>query len=521
MKNLTFKWITKLNELELRELRKYSKVLSPKLHKFIGNLVSRYYKWNRKEDAESKDDFIDESHDYSEKYFANFAKSMMKIKQFMIDFLVVNEANKDKLLTEKILFKSAQRKNYSVGYFYHLHEWEKASMNQLNRSFDYEMDMYRVNYYRFFHPEFQKSKQLSHHNNTEYIPEEVLASSWNHLQVFSLIAQTRLACEIEYQKLKVANKGAYLTVIEDDLNISLVAKYANKNIVLNVYFHIYKWLKNNNFEDVTTLKAIVPITVENIHLFSTEEQVSVLVLLNNCLGRLLRHSKDFETPIKLLSDIAIVGFEQNIFGRQLDLDLNFFLGLIDVIIHTGDKPTEFLKNNTKKLIREKDKDWANIYIKVRKLMQEKKFSEAIVELDTLYYSGEYALVTRRFVLLLQCTYELKQTINSTAPVSDIGLTELTTWLKNIKTIRRTFNESAYTQKASKTNEHIALFNFVRIISVIYLQTHSMYEIEEMIKNEVTYGIPWLKAKLMNYVQCPKSALDNKLKTYEKVRSLLS
>ncbi|MFK7947146.1 MAG: hypothetical protein AB8G11_06140 [Saprospiraceae bacterium] len=519
MKNYTFKRIVKLNEFELKELKKHSKTLSPKLHKFIGNLIKRFNVWNKINDNTNEDKFIEQSHVYSTKYFANYAKSMVKVKQFFTDFLVINEVNEDEVLKEKILFKSAQRKNYSDGYFYHLQEWEKTSNLQVERSFNYEYDMYRVNYYRFFHPAFQKSKLKTRHSSVDYIPEKVLSNSWEHLRLFTLIAQIRLACEIEYQKLKLSDRKDYLDNLED-LDIKLVEKHSDENIVLYIYYNIYKWLKVRDFYDFKTFETVVPITIENIQLFSEEEQVSVLMIIYNCIGRMMRYTQNSERLLKMNADIGLEGFRHNIFGKRLDLDLNFFLGFYDILSRTYPESISILYDNIDKLSTSNDKFWARTYINAHKLMKEGDFGNAINDLNQLNHFRNYTLITRKFVLLLKCTYELKLTIHDESNNYHKRITSFETWLNIVKAVDKSLNNSEYMQKISRENEHIALYNFIEIVSAIYLQTYTMHEIDYMIRNKATYGVPWLKAKLKNYSQCPKSELGNKLKTYKKVRDLL-
>lgn len=525
MNDFIFKWMNRLNEGELKELKKHTKLLPEKLKNFSLAVIKRFLESqeNGKERVMSLDDFVGVVKvKEGRKYLANFVRGVNKIKGFLVDFLVVDMARKDEVLTEKTLFQAAKEKNFSEGYFYHLQEWEKKVENKNNRSFDYQHDMFRVNYYRFFHADFQKAKLKSHHNNTDYTPAEVLAKSWNHLQIFRLIAQIRLACEIEYQKWTLEDAEGFLSDLED-LDIPLIEKYISESIVLEIYFKIYQWVKNKNFADLEGLKKIIPIAIQNIQYFSEEERVSILVLLNNCIGRMLRQNEAQKELKTMLADIAIMGFENDIFGEQTNLELNLFLGFYDTINEVYSDFVAIIKEkHIHKLPTEMDRNWAKTYIEAREAMQSNQFYNAITETIQLGHFGNYALTTRKYVLLLECTYELNKIVDTTTSSKDlIAFSDEAAWLKIIKNIEKTFSQTInYTNQASAENEHIALFNFATIASALFLETHKKEEIETMIETKTAHAANWLRNKLKTYAKNDASDLDNRLKSYSKIVDLI-
>jgi hypothetical protein len=525
MNDFFLKWLNYLDKKELRDFRQYATLVLENLGIYVKAVIDRLSKWkNGKTDKkiEKHSDLIKKIKEKEgDRYLTNITKDNSTVKKTFVDFLVIKEAQKDAVFKEKILFKSAQKRNFSDGYFYQLLSWEKTLENT-TQSFDFEYDMFQINYFRYFHPEFQKSKPTSTHHKEEYIPKEVLANSWNHIELFRLIAQTRLACEIEYQKWKLEDKTGYLDEV-GHLDIGLIEQFIPQNVALNVYFKIYKWIKTKDFDDLNGLKTTITFAIENIQLFSVEEQMSILLLLNNCIGRTMRFS-DKQVQLKImLTDIAITGFTQDIFGKQTDLDLNFFLGMYDKVSEVNLDFARTIKDiHSQKLPTKSDNSWAIQCINARELMQECKFHEAYLLLKKLDNHSDYSLTTRKFVMLIQCVFEINKQVMSNE-VKDIkikGVAEEETWMNIIKNIHKTFKHSSYTKNASKTKEHIALFKFAEVASMLFLRTHSLSEIKNIIHN--VHAADWLKQQLSSYTKYKiRSILDNKLKTYDKILNLLS
>lgn len=520
MKHFFYKWISILSKEEQKHLKKHTQVLNEKYGKFVTSALSRISDWQenrQKETIELENIVATSEQKEGKKYLSHFIKGMNYLKSFLIDFLVLNQIKKDTVLTQKVLFKNAQERNFTEGYFYHLYQWEKGLEGQNNQSFDFSYNMFSVNYHRFFHPEFQKFKLKSHNNNQDYMPEVVLANSWEYLELFRLIAQTRLACEIEFQKLIVGKNKAILDNLKE-LDTDAVQQKVEDSIPLKVYFEIYQWLKKKDFYDISKLQSVIYITIDHIRFFSVEEQYSLLILLNNCIGRMMRHSDENEVLKKMFADVTVIGFQDNIFGKEVDMDINFFLGLYDTVRFVyPDFAVSMKEKHIHKLPTKNDEEWVLTYINVRELMQEKAYYEAILILKELEHHNNYGLTMRKFVLLLQCTYDLQ---NSTLNLKTEDISGLNSWMQIIENISKTFNTSNYLTKVS-TSDRLTFFNFVAVASIFYLKTCSICEIKSIINNNPIFSIPWLNDKLPIYTKDSTSDFNDRLKTYHKILNLLS
>ena len=570
MKHFFYKWISVLSSEEKKQFKKHSKLLNEKHEKFVTAVLKRVSDWqsSHQNDTEEFEEIITKSKQKEGKnHLSTFTKGINHLKSFLIDFLVVIQTRKDKTLTQKVLFKNAQNRNFPEGYFHHLEQWERNVKIHSNESFDFAYDMFRVNYHRFFHPDFSKFKLKTHNNNQDYIPEEVLANSWQYLELFRLIAQTRLACEIEYnkwiigenkvileelteldvnavrdklkdynalkvellqlQKIRTEQKDTTTLKTEEEQQQKLIQKFEEKlkgHITLNIYFNIYQWLKEKDFYDLSKLQSIIDITIENIRFFSVEEQYSLLMMLNNCVGRTMRYSNKNEELKRMLADITVIGFQHDIFGKEVDMNINFFSGLYDIVRFVYPDFAVSMKNeHIQKLPTKNDEKWGLTFINVRELMQKEAYYDAILDLKQLEHHNNYGLTMRKFVLLLQCTYDLHIVVLKDSTLQNLkaeDFSDLESWMKIIENISKTFSTSNYLTKVS-ASDRLTFFNFVAVASIFYLKTHSIHEIKTIIDNNPTFSIPWLNNELVTYSKDLASDLDNRLKTYHKILNLLS
>ena len=163
MKHFFYKWISVLSSEEKKQFKKHSKLLNEKHEKFVTAVLKRVSDWqsSHQNDTEEFEEIITKSKQKEGKnHLSTFTKGINHLKSFLIDFLVVIQTRKDKTLTQKVLFKNAQNRNFPEGYFHHLEQWERNVKIHSNESFDFAYDMFRVNYHRFFHPDYKISNKV-------------------------------------------------------------------------------------------------------------------------------------------------------------------------------------------------------------------------------------------------------------------------------------------------------------------------------------------------------------------------
>lgn len=496
IKNSFFKWIFHLNAERQRVIQAFRKE-GETAENIVVNTYSKYKSWWKKEKVEEKD-FDRHRKSILKRFFDNnqdtTTAEIHKLKSNLTNFITINEAENNPLLEQKILFGAAKRLNFQEAYFYHLQKRETLNINTKKQGAKYFLECFEVNYNRYFHPAFEKDKVKIELNNTTYFPEETIQQTWSNLQMFTLTAQMKLACELQVRKVNYADK--FIDSIKKDID---TAKQQIENYpfevckAAHIYKEIFDWLQFDNLENIAAFDKTKDKILDNIEIFPEKEQATILILLLN-YGSVLYTKNPVESS-RIYHECSEFGFKNNIWAKETAMESSLFMNMFDLTYKNHLDFARKLHTVYIDKINETERQWVKDFINARLLFLEKgkKYIDALNLVKNLENHRNYGFTLRRHIVILQCQYEIEKALENnvikwsrkTANLCDDVAMEQT-----VTNFKKCIYTTQYFDQPSDQIKNAAL-NFITALFMIKNKTVSTDEVKKYLETNSTYAKDWL------------------------------
>ncbi|MFK7948583.1 MAG: hypothetical protein AB8G11_13415 [Saprospiraceae bacterium] len=494
-----FEWIRLFNDSEKENLIKATKGLVPNQKTFFKDVINKIKKWQ----TNSIINFGDLTTKIEQKEGRNFTRGNFadaireRLAPFLYRFIITNETTNDKLLKNQVLFKAVQKRHFTDTYYYHyLNEREVANKEQPQKSFDYYHEQSTIDYSRYFNAEFQKYTFKTTQNYTDFKAEEVLLNTWQNNKIAFLIKQYRLACEILCRQSIVKDNESVLNTIDFSyLNQQLTVNQLSESVALDIYSNIYQCFVTADFSDIEPIIPILHKTLDNYTIFTNEEQTSLLILLMNIVGR-VKKINPTQTTIDLLEQIAIFGFENNIFGKESAIEENVYINLCD-ILKKNPLHKKLEKDWLILLPTEDDRIWVTTYLQIQKHIEKKEYYESLCLMQNLNHQNNIYFAFRKYIFQLMCMLELKLEIQKGEKQfhhKQEDIVSMDRFQDVLNNINYALSHTKYLQKPTK-EEKEKFLNYVEAITLLYQENPDNDSIKQMLEGDTAmYAKAWLKQK---------------------------
>lgn len=508
-KNEFFEWIKRFDSEEEKKLKKRTKALVENQRVFIKAVVNKIRIW-KDTSKKSRKTFQNLLKGIRQKEGRNFTVGDLtdaisnRLKPFLYRFIITNETEQDELLKYQIIFKAAQKRHFSDAYFYYLDHRENSNQQQSHRSFNYFEEKSDINYLRYFNSEFQKYTFKTTQNYSDFKPEQVLYQTWQDSKTAFLIKHFRLACEILCLQSVVQEEEKQLETIDlSFLNQLFSDNDLSESIALQIYASLYQTFDVGNFENIEILRPIIQKALDNISIFTNEEQTSILILLLNIVGR-VKKINPTEEVFSLLEKIAVFGFEKDIFGKEASIEENLYINLFSILQKQplGKK----LRNDFLHLLpTDNDRNWIKTYFDIQDCIENKEYYNTLILLKTLNNHNNFRFTLRKYILQLQCTLELQLKIDDNPndyfheqadAASDDRFQEILTNIDNA------LNYTKYLKKPTK-DERQNFMNFVEITTMLFQKQLDTAEITIRLATDKAFAKDWLQKKFKQIKEVKK------------------
>jgi hypothetical protein len=493
VKNNFFKWLFHLINKQAKVEKAFEKEEGINLD-ILKKSFSKLKRW-KKEDKGEEEDFNRHRKSIKKIFFDDnndkINTGVLHLKSVLEDFLIKNEMDNNDLLKHKILFQAAQNHTFHEAYFYHLDKIEEVNNLTQTYSSSYWLDTFQLNYNRFFHPRFEKDKSKIELNNKTYAPKEVIEQSWISLQKFNLTTQIKLACEL---RIREANYGETFPFDNDiKVLISQIERYSFETLkAAHIYLMLYKWLDFNNLDRVEEFKNTKDKVLKHIDIFPNKEQITILILLLNYAAKLYMNNYS-KVGLRFYHECSKFGFDNNIWAKKTALESSLFMNMYDMTYQNHPNFVKQLRTEHTKKIIPTERQWVVDFIDARQLFKEEKYVEALNLVKPLKHHRNYGLTIRKYILMIQCQYEIQQGLEKKTIVWTSNLEDLSDNYAIEQTIRsfiKCIDSTQYFEQAAEEIKNAAL-GFILFISQISKNPNSVAEIKKELDITQTYARGWL------------------------------
>lgn len=411
-------------------------------------------------------------------------------KEELDDFIIKCELKRDKLLKHQLLFKAAERRNFSDTYFRELEIREELNQEKTEKTTAYLFEQYQIEYLRFFRSDVEKNKFKSTIQEVSYEPVKALQNIWKHLQILGLTMKIRMACQLKFWekgKTDIVLKGYNDTeILYIKTNIKSYTK--EEASAAHFYLELFEFLYSGDLNSYYQIKNTF---IKQIKLFSLEEQTSICILLSNHLVYLVGSEKENRAASYIayldLSKFALTHIFSAYNYVSHDLFINFFTTAVK-----NDK--QFIKDLLTEHIKIVPPKYSKIVKQVCQIFAlfdlkgVQNYQAAKVIINNVS-STDPAFIMRVRVFEIMIEYELQL-----LDIKNEDNYKTTLLAENFK---RSINDTDGLYKLWKTNMKEMNLNFLNaVIAIDTYNKEKALEIIEKAGNNIN-SKSWLLAKVKN------------------------
>lgn len=500
-KNYFFKWLYHFTKMEKQQfinhlLRRND--IPKNTIKIIEGSYNKFKRWIK--EGKYADNHFDRNQDSVLRNFyadnsINFENDLAFFNNELSNFIINTTLENHPKYKHQIFFDKAKELHFQEPFFYHLEVLEDLSTSEFNTTgFFYEQ--FKIQQNRYFHPSFDKDKTKVILNQKYYEPKVVIQDCWENLNKFNLLSQIKMACELRTRMAIFGdNFKAFSAKQIDYLREQILEFPFDEFPEAHIYLELFQLLdfeKLENFEKFNLSKQLI---IKYLKIFPRIEQSLILTYLMNCVGTI--YNKGFKIGIDWYYDLAKIGFEA-VWTKEIPIESSLLLNIYDLTYKKYPLFAENIITNYTTKLNTQEKFWMQTFFDARIKLKNKQYQKALKLAKSLNHHKNYGLTTRKYILILQCQYELHLTLFNTKPtkhlldIADIGAIENT--IENLKTYIR---DSNYFKEPS-VNEKKAIKNFILIIQQLVNQINTADEIVKQLNSCQTYSHLWLVEKINSY-----------------------